>query len=114
MRENVLDSRAALASEIADAVRGQLHTKHAAENLSIAIEKNLAEEARRAELKTRVLRVAAAGAFSVFVIGRLVLSKVATISAPTIGSLAASLVWMTFAAAVLVVLRRDWYKIVVA
>jgi hypothetical protein len=74
VRDNVLDSRAALASEIADAVRGQLHAKHEAANLSIAIEKNLAEEARRAELRLAYLRVAAAGAFSVFVIGRLLLS----------------------------------------
>ena len=107
---NVLDSRAALASEIADAVRGQLHAKHAAENLSIAIEKNLAEEARRAELRLSYLRVGGAGAFSLFVIGRLLVSKITSISAPTVGSLGASLMWMTFAAAVLVVLRRDWYK----
>ena len=110
MRENVLDSRQALASEIADAVRGQLHAKQTAENLSAAIEKNLLEEARRDELKLAYLRAAAAGAFAVFVLGRLALSRVSTIDPPTIGSLAASLVWMTFAAAVLGILRRDWYK----
>ncbi|MGZ3492552.1 MAG: sensor histidine kinase [Gemmatimonadaceae bacterium] len=109
-RENVLDSRAALASEIADAVRGQLRAKHEAANLSEAIEKSLAEEARRAELRLAYLRVGAAGAFSVFVIGRLLISKITSISPPTVGSLGASLVWMTFAAAILVVLRRDWYK----
>ncbi len=110
MSENVLDSRQALASEIAEAVRGQLHAKQTAENLSAAIEKNLVEEARRAELKLAYLRVAAAGAFAVFVLGRLVLSRITTIAPPTMGSLAASLVWMTFAAAVLGILRRDWYK----
>lgn len=110
MRENVLDSRAALASEIADAVRAQLHAKHSAGHLSVAIEKNLAEEARRAELKLAYLRVAAAGVFALFVIGRLLISKITFMAPPTIGSLAASLVWMTFAAAVLVLLRRDWYK----
>jgi hypothetical protein len=41
LQENVLDSRAALASEIADAVRGQLHAKHSAEQLSVTIEKSL-------------------------------------------------------------------------
>ena len=110
LQENVLDSRQALASEIAEAVRGQLKAKQTAESLSAAIEKNLVEEARRAELKLAYLRVAAAGAFAVFVLGRLVLSKVTAIAPPTIGSLAASLVWMTFAAAVLGILRRDWYK----
>jgi signal transduction histidine kinase len=110
LRENVLDSRQALASEIAEAVRGQLHAKQTAENLSAAIEKNLLEEARRAELKLAYLRVAAAGAFAVFVLGRLVLSRVTEIAPPTIGSLAASLVWMTFAAVVLGLLRRDWYQ----
>lgn len=110
MPDNILDSRAALASEIAEAVRGQLHAKHAAENLSVAIEKSLVEEARRAELKLANLRVAAAGVFAVFVIGRLLISKVTSIPPPTVGSLATSLVWMTFAATVLLVLRRDWYK----
>jgi signal transduction histidine kinase len=110
LSSNLLDSRAALASEIAEAVRGQLHAKHAAENLSATIEKNLGEEARRAELKLANLRVAAAGIFALFVIGRLVLSKVTSMPPPTTGSLATSLVWMTFAAAVLLVLRRDWYQ----
>jgi len=108
--ENMLDSRQALASEIAEAVRGQLHAKQTAENLSATIEKNLLEEARRAELKLAYLRAGAAGAFAVFVLGRLILSRVTTIAPPTIGSLAASLIWMTFAAAVLGLLRRDWYK----
>jgi signal transduction histidine kinase len=63
-----------------------------------------------AELKLAYLRIGAAGVFSVFVLGRLLLSKVSSIPAPTIGSLAAALGWMTFASAVLVLLRRDWYK----
>jgi signal transduction histidine kinase len=107
---NMLDSRQALAAEIAESVQLQLHAKQSAQNLSIAIEKNLLEEARRAELKLAYLRVAAAGAFSVFVLARLLLSRIMSIPAPTMGSLAVSLGWMTFAAGVLVVLRRDWYK----
>jgi signal transduction histidine kinase len=110
LRDNVLDSRAALASEIADAVRGQLHAKHSAEQLSATIEKSLADEARRAELKLAYLRVAAAGAFAVFLLGRLGLSKITPVTPPTIGSLAAALVWTTFAAGVLALLRRDWYR----
>jgi signal transduction histidine kinase len=106
----MLDSRQALAAEIAESVQLQLRAKQSAQNLSIAIEKNLLEEARRAELKLAYLRVAAAGAFSVFVLARLLLSRVMSIPAPTMGSLAVSLGWMTFAAGVLVVLRRDWYK----
>src|SRR6266436_4214550 len=86
-RDNVLDSRAALASEIADAVRGQLRAKHEAANLSHTIEKNLAEEARRAELRLAYLRVGGVGAFSLFVIGRLLVSKITSISPPTTGSL---------------------------
>jgi signal transduction histidine kinase len=106
----MLDSRAALASEIADAVRGQLHAKHSADQLSVTIEKSLLEEARRAELKLAYLRVAAAGALAVFVLGRLGLSKITSLTPPTMGSLAAALVWTTFAAGVLALLRRDWYR----
>ena len=110
MSSNMLDSRAALASEIADAVRGQLHAKHSAEQLSVTIEKSLLDEARRDELKLANLRVAAAGAFALFVLGRLGLSKVASLSSPTLGSLAAALAWTTYGAGVLAVLRRDWYR----
>ena len=87
-----MDSRAALASEIAEAVRGQVHAKQSADQLSAAIEKSLLEEARRAELKLSYLRVAAAGAFAVFVVGRLLVSRVTDVSAPSLGSLGASLV----------------------
>lgn len=107
---NALDSRGALAAEIADSIRRELRAKHSAENLSVAIEKNLVDEARRAELKLAYLRIAAAGVFAVFVIGRLLLSKIAAVPPPTIGSLVASLIWMTFAATVLGLLRREWYK----
>ena len=106
----MLDSRQALAAEIAESVQLQLHAKQSAQNLSIAIERNLLEEARRAELKLAYLRVAAAGAFAVFVFARVLLSRITSVPEPTMGSLAASLGWMTFAAAVLVILRRDWYK----
>jgi signal transduction histidine kinase len=108
--DNMLDSRAALASEIADAVRGQLHAKHSAEQLSVTVEKNLLDEARRAELKLAYLRVAAAGAFAVFVLGRFGLSKVTSLTPPTMGSLAAALVWTTFGAGILALLRKDWYR----
>jgi signal transduction histidine kinase len=110
MPANQLDSRQALAAEIAETVRAGLNAKHAAENLRATIETNLLEEARRSELKLAYLRVAAAGVFAVFVLGRLLLSKFATVAPPTIGSLAAALGWMTFAAAVLGILRKDWYK----
>ena len=108
--DNMLDSRQALAAEIAESVQLALHAKQSAENLSATIEKNLLEEARRAELKLAYLRVAAAGAFALFVIGRLLLSRFTAVPAPTMGSLAASLVWMTFASAVLGILRKDWYQ----
>jgi len=108
--DNMLDSRAALAAEIAESVQLALHAKQSAQQLSATIEKNLAEEARRAELKLAYLRVAAAGAFSLFVLGRLLLSRITAIAPPTMGSLAASLGWMTFAAAILGLLRKDWYK----
>jgi signal transduction histidine kinase len=107
---NMLDSRQALAAEIAESVQLALRAKQSAANLSATIEKNLLEEARRAELKLAYLRAAAAGAFAIFVIGRLLLSRLGLAPPPTLGSLAASLVWMTFAAAILGILRRDWYK----
>ena len=78
--------------------------------LSVTIEKSLLDEARRAELKLAYLRVAAAGAFAVFLLGRLGFSKITPVTPPTIGSLAAALVWTTFAAGVLALLRRDWYR----
>ena len=110
MTQNQLDSRQALAAEIAETVRAGLQAKHAAANLSDAIEKNLLEEARRSELKLAYLRAAGAGVFAVFVLGRLILSKLTAIGPPSIGSLGAALGWMTFAAAVLGILRKDWYK----
>ena len=110
MSENVLDSRAALAAEIAESVQLQLRAKQSAQQLSVTIEKNLVEEARRAELKLAYLRAAAAGSFSVFLLGRLVLSRFTSVVPPTIGGVAAALGWMTFAAAALAILRRDWYK----
>jgi signal transduction histidine kinase len=110
MPPNQLDSRQALAAEIAETVRAGLQAKHAAANLSETIEKNLLDEARRSELKLAYLRVAGAGVFAVFVLGRLLLSKFTTATPPTIGSLAAALGWMTFAAAVLGILRKEWYK----
>ncbi|MEA2761303.1 MAG: hypothetical protein QOD47_587, partial [Gemmatimonadaceae bacterium] len=110
MQNNMLDSRQALAAEIAESVQLALHAKQSAAQLGVTIEKSLLEEARRAELKLAYLRVAASAVFAVFVIGRLVLSKMTSFAPPTIGSLGASLVWMTYAAAILVLLRRDWYK----
>ncbi|PYO50240.1 MAG: hypothetical protein DMD72_02965, partial [Gemmatimonadetes bacterium] len=110
MHDNPLDSRGILAAEIAESVRHELRAKRSAAQLGATIEKSLLEEARRAELKLAYLRGAAAGAFSLFVLGRLFLSKISPIPPPTIGSLAAALGWMTFAAAALALLRRDWYK----
>src|SRR5205809_6080972 len=110
MKADMLSSRAILASEIADSLRQELRAKQSAEQLRVAIEKNLLDEARRAELKLAVLRVSAAGAFSIFVFGRLLLSQFTPVTPPTTGSLGAALGWMTFAAGVLLLLRRDWYK----
>ena len=110
MANNMLDSRAALAVEIADSLRMQLRAKQDAVQLERAIEKSLLDEARRAELRLAYLRVGAAGVFSLFVFGRLILSEVTSIPSPTVGSLGAALGWMTFAAAILMLLRRDWYR----
>jgi signal transduction histidine kinase len=84
--------------------------KQSADQLNITIEKNLVEEGRRAELKLAYLRAAAAGTFAVFVLGRLGLSKITRLAPPTLGSLAAALVWTTFGAGILGLLRRDWYR----
>ena len=110
MTPSMLDSRAALAAEIAESVRMQLRAKQDAMQLERAIEKSLLDEARRAELRLAYLRVGAAGLFSLFVFGRLVLSDITRISPPTTGSLGAALGWMTFSAAILMLLRRDWYR----
>ena len=110
MADNMLDSRAALAVEIAESVKLALNAKRSTDQLSATVEKSLLDEARRAELKLAYLRVSAAGAFSIFVLGRLFLSKVSRISPPTVGSLGAALGWMTFAAVALLLLRKEWYK----
>ena len=110
MSANMLDSRAALAAEIAESVRMQLRAKQDAAQLERAIEKALFDEARRAELRLAYLRVSAAGVFSLFVFGRLLLSEFTSNPAPTAGSLGAALGWMTFSAGILMLLRRDWYR----
>lgn len=110
MSQNQLDSRQALAAEIAETVRAGLQAKHAAENLGITIEKSLLEEARRSELKLAYLRLAGAGVFAVFVLGRFLLSKTTEVQAPSMGGFAAALGWMTYAAAVLGILRKEWYQ----
>src|SRR5919206_3984474 len=110
MIDNLLDSRAALAAEIAESVRLQLRAKQDAAQLDRAIEKALFDEARRSELRLAYLRVGAAGVFSLFVFGRLLLSDTTSVAPPTTGSLGAALGWMTFSAAILMLLRRDWYR----
>lgn len=110
MQPNQLDSRAALAAEIAEVVRAELRAKNTLDSIAPAIERSLIEEARGAELKLAYLRVAAAGAFALFVLVRFAVSKVTTLPPPSMGGLAAALVWMTYAAGVLGMLRRDWYK----
>lgn len=110
MPNNMLDSRAALAAEIAESVRMQLRAKQDEAQLAHAIEKALLDEARRAELRLAYLRVGAAGVFSLFVFVRLLLSGFTPVPAPTVGSLGAALGWMTFSAAILMLLRREWYR----
>jgi len=107
---NMNDSRAALASEIAESVKEALKAKQSSEQLTQSIENRLLEEARHSELKLAYLRVGAAGVFSLFVFGRLLLSEFTDVGPPTIGSLGAALGWMTYAAGVLLLLRREWYK----
>src|SRR4030081_3179994 len=87
----MLASRQALAAETAESVQRARHAKQSAEQLNVTIEKSLLDEARRAELKLAYLRVAAAGVFALFVIGRLGLSRITSLLPPTIGSLGASL-----------------------
>src|SRR3954468_22814914 len=110
MADNMLDSRAALAVEIAESVKLALNAKRSTDQLSATVEKTLLDEARRAELKLAYLRVSAAGAFSIFIFGRLLLSKISPVPPPTVGSLGAALGWMTFAGVALLLLRKEWYK----
>jgi hypothetical protein len=70
----------------------------------------LLEEPPRSELKLAYLRAVGAGVFAFFVLGNLILSKLTPIRPPTIGSLGAALGWMTFAAAVLAILRKNRYN----
>jgi len=111
MADNRFDSRVVLAGEIAEAVRNQLRAKQDAVQIERAIEQSLLDEARRAELKLAFLRVGAAGMFSVFVFTRLVIADVTgRFAPPTLGSLGAALLWITYAASILMLLRKDWYR----
>ena len=105
-----LNSRQALAAEITESLRRELHARASLEKLGATIETTLGDEARRAELKLAYLRAAAAGAFLTFVILRSVGSRFGSAVAPSNGGIAAIVVWAVFAGVVLVALRQGWYR----
>ncbi|HET6761688.1 MAG TPA: histidine kinase dimerization/phospho-acceptor domain-containing protein, partial [Gemmatimonadaceae bacterium] len=105
-----LNSRQALAAEITESLRRELHARDSLEKLGATIETTLLDEARRAELKLAYLRAAAAGAFLTFVLIMVVASGVTSEPRPSSGAIAAVLFWSLFAATILVALRRGWYR----
>jgi signal transduction histidine kinase len=105
-----LNSRQALAAEITESLRRELHARSSLEKLGATIETTLLDEARKGELKLAYLRAAAAGAFLAFVILRVVGSRIIAVPPPSNGAIAAILVWALFAGAILIVLRKGWYR----
>jgi signal transduction histidine kinase len=105
-----LNSRQALAAEITESLRRELHARASLEKLGATIETTLGDEARRAELKLAYLRAALAGAFLTFIILRLIAGRIGSAGPPSSGAIAAVLMWAAFAGAILVALRRGWYR----
>jgi len=105
-----LNSRQALAAEITESLRRELHARTSLEKLGATIETTLLDEARRAELKLAYLRAATAGAFLTFVVVMVVGSGITSAPRPSSGAIAAVLSWAVFSAAILIALRRGWYR----
>lgn len=105
-----LNSRQALAAEITESLKRELHVRTSLEKLGATIETTLLDEARRAELKLAYLRAAAAGAFLTFVVLMAVGSRITSAPRPSSGAIAAVLCWAVFAASILIALRRGWYR----
>lgn len=105
-----LNSRQALAAEITESLRRELHARTSLEKLGATIETTLLDEARKAELRLAYLRAATAGAFLTFVVLMVVGSGITSAPRPSNGAIAAVLSWAVFAAAILIALRRGWYR----
>ena len=108
--DDLFNSRQALAAEIAESVRRELHASSSPDTIATAIESSLLDEACRAELKLAYLRVAAAIAFLAFVVASVIGSRITLAAPPTTSTVAIVLVWTSFAGILLVVLRRGWYR----
>jgi signal transduction histidine kinase len=103
------NSRQALAAEIAESIRHELHARNVAESVSAAIDSSLLEEASRAERHLAHLRAAAA---TMFLAGILVLwlthrSSGTPPRAPTIAAVGA---WAALSVALAIALERGWYR----
>jgi signal transduction histidine kinase len=105
-----LNSRQALAAEITESLKRELHVKTSLENIAATIEATLLDEARRAELKLAYLRVVAAGAFLTFVVVVAVASRVTSVPRPSNGGVAAVVLLTAYAATILIALRGGWYR----
>jgi signal transduction histidine kinase len=105
-----LNSRQALAAEITESLRRELHARTSLEKLAATIETTLLDEARRTELKLAYLRAAAAGSLLTFVVLMVFGSGITSPPRPSNGAIAAVLIWAVFSATILIALRREWYR----
>jgi len=105
-----LNSRQALAAEITESLKRELHARTSLEKLGVTIEATLLDEARRAELKLAYVRAAAAGAFLIFLGLAAVGSRASSVLRPSDGAIAAVVLWAIFAGAILIALRKGWYR----
>jgi signal transduction histidine kinase len=105
-----LNSRQALAAEITESLRRELHARTSLEKLSAAIETTLLDEACQSELKLSYLRVAAAAALFIVGAGVAVASKMIAILPPSNGAVLAIMIWLLYSGAILFALRGGLYR----
>jgi signal transduction histidine kinase len=104
-----LNSRQLLATEIADALREELHARTSPETLTAAVDRSLLEEARRAELQLAYLRLGVAAAVALAAAGRgLVTSPAGDLPW---GAAALGALWTAGSGALVLAMRRGWYRV---
>jgi signal transduction histidine kinase len=103
------NSRQALAAEIAESIRHELHARNVAESLSATIDSALLEEASRAERHLAQLRAAAAAVLLAAALIAALAARVAGLASPPGATIALIAAWVAISAVLLLALGRGWY-----
>jgi signal transduction histidine kinase len=110
MTSEMMNSRHALAVEIADSVRRDLRVQSSTDNIGPAIETTLRNEARASELKLAYLRAAAVGAFVLLFLFDELRNRITGAPPSSWLVLGAIVGWIAFASATFIALRAESYK----